>query len=304
MNILLIAGGWSTERDVSLRGAKEVEKALRALGHSVTFFDLQPDFDNLLAQASRHDFAFINLHGSPGEDGLIQAMLDNAGCSYQGSGPAPSCLALNKAASKQAYRLAGLNTPDWLFAPPHVMPDELGLPFPLFVKSNTGGSSLRLGRVNSRPELEDALGEIFAANEGAIIEKAVKGKDLTCGVLGKEALPPVLIEPLSGDFFNYESKYAQGGAREICPAPVSRDIYSQLQKLALQAHSILGLQGYSRSDFILDEENRLFILETNTLPGMTATSLVPQEARQAGLEFPRLLQKLIQLGLEDHPPRK
>ncbi len=304
MNILLIAGGWSTEREVSLRGAKSVENALLELGHSVTFFDLKLNFDDLLMQASLHEFAFINLHGSPGEDGIIQAMLDNIGCSYQGSGSAPSCLALNKAASKQVYRSEKLRTPDWQFVPPHMMPEKINLPFPLFVKSNTGGSSLRLGRVNNQEELEVALKEIFTANEGAILEHAIKGKDLTCGILGREALPPVLIEPVSGDFFDYESKYTKGGAREICPAPISDDLNQKIRKMALIAHSVLGLEGYSRSDFILDENNQLFILETNTLPGMTATSLVPQEAMQYGLTFPQLLQTLIDLGLKDHPPRK
>lgn len=304
MKILLIAGGWSTEREVSLQGAKSVERALLELGHSVTFFDLQDNFDNLLEQASLHEFAFINLHGAPGEDGLIQAMLDNIGCSYQGSGPAPSFLALNKAAAKQVFRSAGLRTPDWQFVPPHIMPAEVKLPYPLFVKSNVGGSSLRLGRVNDEQELKRALEEIFAANEGAILERAIKGKDLTCGVLGREALPPVLIEPVAGDFFDYKSKYASGGARELCPAPVAEDIYEELEKMALQAHSWLGLQGYSRSDFILDEENRLFLLETNTLPGMTATSLVPQEALETGLTFSGLIQRLIDLGLKDHSPRK
>lgn len=304
MNILLIAGGWSPEREVSLNGAKAVEKALQESGHSVSFFDLLDNFDELLEQASLHEFAFINLHGAPGEDGLIQAMLDNVGCSYQGSGAAASFLALNKSAAKQVFRSAGLLTPDWQFVPPHHFPRKLDLEFPLFVKSNTGGSSLRLGRVLNEAELKNALEEIFSANEGAILETAIQGKDLTCGILGREALSPILIEPLSGDFFNYESKYASGGAKEICPAPISSELTAELQKMALQAHALLGLRGYSRSDFILDSEDRLYILETNTLPGMTATSLVPQEALQAGLAFPQLLQHLIELGLKDHPPRK
>lgn len=304
MNILLIAGGWSTEREVSLKGAEVVEKALRELGHAVTFFDLQRDFDSLLKEASLHDFAFINLHGSPGEDGIIQAMLDRAGRPYQGSGAAASCLALNKAATKQVYRLNGLLTPDWIFAPPHMPPADVSLPFPLFVKSNTGGSSLRLGKVNDKRELMDRLDEIFAVNEGAIIETAIKGRDLTCAVLGDQALPPALIEPLSGAFFDYESKYAKGGAREICPAPVSPEITEALRDMALKAHHALGLKGCSRSDFILDGNEQLYILETNTLPGMTATSLVPQEALQTGLSLPQLLQALIELGLKDHPPRQ
>lgn len=301
MNIILIAGGWSTERDVSLNGAKSMEKALKSLGHNVTFFDLLENFNDLLATAANQDFAFINLHGAPGEDGLVQAMLESIKCPYQGSGPAASFLALNKAAAKQIFRMAGLPTPAWEFLPKPPAPAwEPGLTYPLFVKSNTGGSSLRLGRVENSGQLARALDEIFSAGEEALIEKAVKGKDLTCGILGAEALPPVLIEPLEGDFFNYKSKYAKGGAKETCPAPVDEAISLEIQKLALQAHKALGLDGYSRSDFVLDDKGKAWLLEVNTLPGMTATSLVPQEALAAGLDFPMLLERLIELGLQSH----
>lgn len=299
MNILLIAGGWSTERDVSLRGAKSVEAGLVKLGHKVTFFDLLPDFNRLLGEAARHDFAFINLHGAPGEDGLIQAMLDAAGCPYQGSGPAASFLALNKAAAKQVFRLKGLPTADWEFLPS--MPDSTWSPslsWPIFAKSNTGGSSLRLGKAENLVELQQKLEEIFRAGDTAIMESALPGKDLTCGILGEQALPPLLIEPVAGEFFDYKSKYDQGGAREICPAPIAKKTTERVQKLALAAHRALGLSGYSRADFILGPDESLTLLEVNTLPGMTATSLVPQEAACAGIDFPQLLQTLINLGLK------
>lgn len=297
----MIAGGWSSEREVSLAGARNIEKALADLGHEVNFFDLKDNFGQLLAQASAHDFAFINLHGRPGEDGLIQAMLDSVGCPYQGSGAAASFLALNKSAAKQIFRFSGIPTADWEFLA--AMPDRgwrPSLPYPLFVKSNTGGSSLHLAKVGNREELKEALEDIFEAGDEAIIEPLLPGKDLTCGILGEEALPPILIEPLAGGFFDYQSKYAQGGAREICPAPVSREITLAIQKLALQAHKALGLRGYSRADFILDDKGALSILEVNTLPGMTATSLVPQEAKYIGLDFGQLLERLIELGLADH----
>lgn len=302
MKILLIAGGWSTEREVSLRGAESVANGLKAKGHEITLFDLQKNFDELLPQASIHDFAFINLHGAPGEDGLVQAMLDSIHCPYQGSGPAASFLALNKAAAKQVFRFNNLPTADWIFLPRRPAPDwQPKLDWPFFVKSNTGGSSLRLGKVGKQRELQDALNEIFTAGEEALIEPAIKGRDLTCGILGHQALPPVLIEPLEGEFFDYKSKYAAGGARELCPPPLPAELILKAQELALQAHSLLGLQGYSRVDFLVDDQERLFILEANTLPGMTATSLLPQEAKAAGLDFPELLETLIQLGLRDHP---
>ena len=170
MKILLIAGGWSSEREVSLTGARGMQEALLKRGHAVTFFDLLENFDELLETARQHDFALINLHGSPGEDGLVQAMLEKAGCPYQGSGPSGSFLALNKAAAKQIFRMAGLPTADWEFLP--VRPAEgwePRLPWPLFVKTTTGGSSLRLGRATNRQELDALMDEIFAAGEGVLI---------------------------------------------------------------------------------------------------------------------------------------
>ncbi|MDR3363238.1 MAG: D-alanine--D-alanine ligase [Desulfovibrio sp.] len=297
MKILLIAGGWSNEREVSMSGARIVEQTLRERGHSVTFFDLFTEFDHLLRKAKEHDFAFINLHGAPGEDGLVQAMLESAGCPYQGSGPAGSFLALNKAAAKQLFRQAGLPTPDWEFLPlPPPADQQPSLPWPLFVKSATGGSSLRLGRARDKAELDAALKEIFAAGEEALIETAVEGREVTCGVLGDEALPPLLIEPVAGDFFDYKSKYTPDGAKEICPAPLPAHLLDSVRKMTVTAHRALGLAGYSRADFILDKNDSLHLLEINTLPGMTATSLLPQEARAAGIDFGDLLDKLIAFG--------
>ena len=300
MKILLIAGGWSPERQVSLNGARAMVPALEARGHQVTFFDLLADFNHLLDEAQKHDFALINLHGAPGEDGLVQAMLDRVGCPYQGSDPAGSFLALNKCAAKQLFRLAGLPTADWEFVPVPPEKDwQPSLPYPLFVKSNTGGSSLRLGRAANRAELDDVMGQIFAAGEEVIMEPELHGKEVTCGILGEEPLPPILIEPVAGAFFDYESKYAQDGAREICPAPIGDEITARVQEMTLAAHRVLGLRGYSRADFILGPDGSLTLLEVNTLPGMTATSLVPREARTIGLDFGQLLECLINLGMAD-----
>lgn len=298
MRVLLIVGGWSSERDVSINGGKGIAAALEERGHLVTWYDLQNGFDTLTTVAAQHDFCFINLHGSPGEDGIVQALLDASHCPYQGSGPAGSFLALHKAAAKQLFRRAGLRTLDWEFLP--TRPElqwEPKLAYPLFVKSNTGGSSLLLGRANNKAELDAILTEIFAAGQEAILEPMLIGQEVTCGVLGESALPPVLIQPVAGSFFDYTSKYAVGGSRELCPAPLAPDVTAEVQRLALLAHQTLGLRGYSRSDFILTDSNELFLLETNTLPGMTSTSLVPQEAAAVGLNFGDLLEKLMALGL-------
>ncbi|MBI4804109.1 MAG: D-alanine--D-alanine ligase [Desulfovibrio sp.] len=297
MNILLIAGGWSNERDVSLSGAKQIQAALESLGHAVTFFDPLAEFDSLLETARRHDFAFLNLHGSPGEDGLIQAMLNTAGCPYQGSGPEASFLALNKAASKQVFRDGGLITADWellVSKPGPTWRPRFGLP--AFFKPNTGGSSLGMSLVRTDSELPAALDSAFAEGREVLVEPALDGLEVTCAVLGQEALPPILIKPKAGVFFDYQSKYVQDAAEEICPAPLPEPILDAVRQAAMRAHGLLGLSGYSRSDFILTG-NEPVLLEVNTLPGMTATSLLPKAAAAAGLDFPALMTRLIELGL-------
>ncbi|EPR42425.1 D-alanine--D-alanine ligase [Desulfovibrio sp. X2] len=298
MRILLIAGGWSNEREVSLSGAAQIEKALSRLGHQVTPFDPLPGFDGLIETAKDHDFAFLNLHGSPGEDGLIQAMLDAAGVPYQGSGPKASFLALHKAATKQICRAEGIPTPNWAFVP--VVPAAgwlCPLAYPLFVKPNNGGSSVDMQRVDSAEKLGPALDALFSKGKEALLEEAAPGFEMTCAVLGEEALPTILITPkLSGEFFDYRSKYEDGGADEICPAPVDDDLNARVRELALRAHLALGCEGYSRSDFIVTESGPV-LLETNTLPGMTATSLVPKAAAAAGMSFDELIARLIELGL-------
>jgi len=302
MRILLIAGGWSSEREISLIGAEGIAKALAERGHGVTRFDPALEFDALLEKAAGHDAAFINLHGAPGEDGLIQGLLDRAGCPYQGAGPAASFLALHKAAAKQIFRQAGLRTPDWEFLPVPPPADwQSALPCPLFAKANTGGSSLRLARVEDEQSLRGVLRELFAAGEEVLLETAVSGQEVTCGVLGEEALPPILIQPLEAGYFDYKSKYRQGGARELCPAPLPDEITRRLMDDALKAHRLLGIEGYSRADFILPADGLPCILELNTLPGMTATSLVPRAAAAIGLSFADLVERLLELAMSRRP---
>ncbi len=297
-NVLLVAGGWSPEREISLKGASIIAEELGRRGHGVTLFDLADGFDRLLELADVHDVAFLNLHGAPGEDGLVQSLLDEAGCPYQGSGPGGSFLALNKAAAKSLFVRAGIRTPDFRFLPVRPGKDwEPDLPYPLFVKSNTGGSSIDLFRVDKHDELWKALDALFDAHHEVLVETMIRGREITCGVLelpeGEKALPPVLIVPRR-DFFDLHDKYADDGAAEICPAPLPEEAIFRVQRLAIAAHRCLGLEGYSRTDFILGEDGEFYTLEVNTLPGMTAASLVPKEAAAAGLAFGELLELLLE----------
>lgn len=298
MRILLIAGGWSGEREVALNGARQIEKGLLALGHTVTLFDPARDLRGLNEATKEQDFAFINLHGSPGEDGLIQCLLERLGLPYQGSDSRASLLALNKAVSKQIFEAAGLTTPRWEFAPAsHVAQWRPLLPFPLVVKPNTGGSSLGVGIIASEEELEAYLALPEIAGQDLLAEVLIHGQELTCGVLEGHTLPPILIRPRYGEFFDYESKYVAGASEEICPAPIPAELTARLQTMARAAHDALGLTDYSRADFMVAGDGTPYLLEVNTLPGMTATSLLPQETLAVGLSFDALLDRLLSLGL-------
>jgi len=298
MHVILVAGGWSNERDVSLSGAKGVGRAIEALGHDLTVVDLSDGFGDLIASARTADFAFINLHGSPGEDGLVQAVLDSVGCPYQGTGPAGSFLALHKAASKSVLRAKGLPTPDWDFLPAPPPGDwRPTVGYPLFAKPNMGGSSVGMRPVRTPGELGPALETIFAMGEEALLEAFVPGREITCSVLDGTPLPLIAIRPLGdSEFFDYTAKYTPQMAEEICPAPIEPGLARRIGELAVAAHEALGLEGYSRADFmVLDGEPT--ILEVNTLPGMTPTSLLPQAAAEAGLDFENLIARLMELGL-------
>lgn len=295
MRVILIAGGWSNEREVSLSGARKIETALHELGHQVTFFDLSEGFERLLAEADRHDFAFINLHGAPGEDGLVQALLDKAGCPYQGSGPTASFLTLNKAASKMLFEREGIPTPAWAHLPAQPENTDLGLRYPLIVKPNSGGSSVGMSLIHTPEELPQALQTVFDLGETAMVEECVSGEELTCGILGETPLPLILIVPKDADFFDYQNKYDADGAEEICPAPVDGELVKAIQAQTLGAHRALGLYGYSRGDFMV-RDGKPYLLEINTLPGMTPTSLMPRAASVAGFSFNQLIEELIRLG--------
>lgn len=300
MHILLIAGGWSEERQVSLSGARQIRNALAGLGHQVDFFDLKPDFSSLVKAAQKADAAFINLHGNPGEDGSVQALLDDIGLPYQGAGPLGSFLALNKNLSKQIFAKHGLPTPAWTMLTGNNSRPVQGLSYPFVAKPSLGGSSLGMAFISSVHNLDEFLEGHSICSHEIILEEYISGTELTCAVLGDEALPPILIKPGKSFFFDYASKYEPDGAQEICPAPVEESIVRKISQLALEAHRVLGLRHYSRTDFIMDKDSNLFILETNTLPGMTQTSLLPKAALAAGLDFISLIDRLLSMAVSQN----
>jgi D-alanine-D-alanine ligase len=299
MRILLIAGGWSDEREIALLGAREIEKALHLLGHEVIHFDPALDLRNLIPAALACDFAFINLHGSPGEDGLIQSLLETIPVPYQGAGPAASQLALNKAATKILYERHKLTTPQWAFIPRKFSLKEsaINLGYPRVIKPCTAGSSVGIFFADTEEAFEAALGQDELSGRDLLVEERIKGQEITCAVLDDAPLPPVLITPKKGNFFDYTSKYEDQGAEEVCPAPIGKKLTLAIQEMALKAHQVLGIADYSRTDFIVDDRGCPYLLETNTLPGMTRASLLPKEAHAAGMSFEDLIGRLITLGM-------
>lgn len=304
--IALLAGGVSGERDVSLSGAAEVEKALDSNLFMVRRFDPATDLAALVAQAAEIDFAFILLHGLYGEDGTVQGLLDLLNIPYQGSGVLGSAIAMDKNLAKELYRLHGLPVAEWVVVRPDTpfaasdLIDRLGLP--LVVKPVREGSSLGMTIARSAEELAAGIDRAMVHGREVMVEQFVDGREVTVGVLGNDQLEPLpLVEIIPGegyDFFDYEAKYKPGASTEICPAPVSDEVTRLAQQYGVTAHKALRLRGYSRTDMRLDADNNLYLLETNTIPGMTATSLLPQAAAAHGLAFPDFLKRLVELGME------
>lgn len=298
--VALLAGGTSPEREVSLKGGAAVERALRALGHEVVRFDPPGDLPELAARAREFDAAFLVLHGPGGEDGTIQGFLDSLGLPYQGAGVLGSALAVHKGLSRLLYQTAGLPVPPGRCfsreGRDEIPPFCESLGFPVVVKPATQGSSLGLSVVKGPEDLPRALAEAFALDDEVVVERFLRGRELTVGVLGEEALPVVEIIPERCEYFDYETKYTPGAAREICPADLPEDIAARAREYALRAHRALRLRHYSRTDMIA-VEGEIYLLETNTIPGMTETSLLPLAAGVAGLSFEELVERLLLMAL-------
>ena len=304
LHIALVAGGTSGEREVSLSGAAGVEKALNPEKFEVTRYDPATDLASLAADAPGLDFAFILLHGLNGEDGTMQGFLDLLQVPYQGSGVLGSAIAMDKHLSKELYKLHGLPVADWeiIGAGDGISADALILRFglPVVIKPVREGSSLGLTLAKTKEDLVEGIEKAQSHGSRVMIEKYIKGRELTVAVLGNNELQPLpVIEIVPGEefaFFDYDAKYKAGASEEICPAPISDELTRLAQKYSVSAHEVLRLRGYSRTDMMLSEEGELYLLETNTIPGMTPTSLLPQAAAEHGLAFPDFLECLIELG--------
>jgi D-alanine-D-alanine ligase len=305
LRLALIAGGNSAEREVSLNSGEQVYQALDQSKYDISRYDPKDDLERLARDAANLDVALVIMHGRGGEDGALQGMLDLLGLPYQGSGVLGSALAMNKELSKMLYQQAGLKVSRALFLNRGEALDlrgiEAQLGLPVVIKPVNEGSSIGITKAGTLEELERGLAAAFGHDRRVLVEEFLDGVEVTGGVLGNAeltALPLVEIVPSEQyDFFDYEAKYKPGASREICPARLDEATTRKAQEISLTAHRALHCRGYSRTDMIV-RDGDIYVLETNTIPGMTATSLFPQAARAAGLEFPQLLDRLIELALE------
>lgn len=307
---ILSNGHWSIESPAvkSMRAQQprligDIEAAADRL---VPFANGRP---HLTAATRRHriDVAFLALHGPYGEDGTIQGMMEMLNIRYTCSGVLASALAMDKYRTQRLVASAGILVPKSLpvlstqrSKAVRMIPRQLN--FPCVVKPLRLGSSVGVSIVQKRRDLEDALRKAFAYGHTVLVEEYIAGRELTAAILGNEdplPLPLIEIKPKVSRFFDYTAKYEAGASNEICPAPVPKGLTTRIQRIARQAHILLGCRGVTRSDFILDRKNQPYFLEINTIPGMTQTSLVPQAARQAGISFSQLLDRLVRLALVD-----
>lgn len=341
MKVVVLAGGTSPERDVSLSTGTMIYKALKNKGQQVVLLDVylgyegevtnifdiekdwtsgrgaikenNPDIEQIKALrkdnsnsffgpgvieiCSNSDIVFLALHGENGEDGKIQAAFDLMGIKYTGTDYVSSALSMDKAVSKELFSYYKIPTPIGI----HVKKNETyswNL-YPCVVKVCCGGSSVGVSIANSSDEMKESLANAFSYGDEVIIEQYIKGREFSVGVIEGNALPVIEIAPLVS-FYDYKNKYQAGSTIETCPAELNEDITALMQKIAEDVFVALRIKTYARMDFILNENNEIFCLEANTLPGMTPTSLLPQEAQAIGMDFESLCEKIIEISLNKY----
>jgi D-alanine-D-alanine ligase len=302
-HIAVLKGGPGSERAVSLATAAGVAKALRSLGAIVTEIDVE-DSNFLLPDDT--EIAFIAIHGTFGEDGQLQQILEDRGIPYTGEGVDESRLAFDKIPAKQKFAEHGVTTPHWEIIR---VGQEPNLPLPYVIKAPRQGSTVGVYIVKEESQVAPALSKAAQYDNELLIEQFIPGRELTIGVLGELALPVLEIIPKSG-FYDFNNKYpflnpqGGGGAEHVCPAQIPGELAGKIQDLALLASQSLGVKVYSRVDVILSEQNEPFVLEINTIPGMTEASLLPEAAAAVGIPYPELCARIIELSLAARPPQK
>lgn len=344
MRIVVLAGGLSTERDVSISSGILVASALRQKGHEVVLLDVFTGYEenicdidalfkqnysfaekasvgktvsdiseikekrldksdrfigaNVIEICSEADITFLALHGGEGENGQLQAAFDLLGIKYTGTGYLGSALAMNKGLTKSVFVQNKINTPSGgIFK--SIADAESWSVFPCVVKPCSGGSSVGIAKAENKEEFDAAVKDAFKYENEVVVEQFVKGREFSVGILGGKALAPIEIIPKSG-FYDYESKYQAGATVEICPADIDEKTDELLRSSAAAAYNALHLESYARIDFLLDENGEAYCLEANTLPGMTPTSLLPQEAAVDGLDYADLCEKIIEISLKKY----
>lgn len=289
-------GGMSAEREVSLKSGRAIAASLDRLGYTTVPIDADSEVAQAL-RAERIEVAFNALHGRYGEDGAIQGMLEVMRIPYTGSGVLASALGMDKIASHDLFQSHGIPVPPYQVLtegePLPFRPDRLPFDFPVVVKPAMEGSSVGVTIVSAAGEIDAALKEAFRYGPRILIEKYISGMEVQVGILGSKALGAIEIRP-KAKFYDYTAKYVPGMSEHIFPAPLPADVYQKVLDWGLKAHQVLGCTGYSRVDLRVDPQRRPYVLEVNTLPGMTETSLLPEIARGVGIDFDALVERILE----------
>jgi D-alanine-D-alanine ligase len=290
----VLYGGLSSEREISIKSGKAVLNAFKKLKLNVCGIDVNRNIAEEIKK-EKIDIAYIALHGSMGEDGTIQGMLEILGIPYTGSGVFASAASIDKDVSKKIFKYAGILTPEWKMLKKFGAVPKIKK-YPVIVKPVLQGSTIGVAIVEKSSEFAVAVKEVFKYGGEALIEQFIEGKEVTVGVLNGKALPVVEIVP-KGKFYDFKSKYQRDGSQHIIPARVSEKAYETAQSSAEKVYEIFKCRAICRVDMIVDKKDKVWILENNTIPGMTKTSLVPDEGRAAGYNFERLVLKIIESAL-------
>ena len=302
LHIAVLMGGWSAEREVSLTSGSGVADALESCGHRVTRIDMDRDVAQRLAEA-KPDVVFNALHGTPGEDGTVQGLMDLMGIRYTHSGLETSVIAIDKELTKMVLVPHGIRMPAGTIVESESLHAADPMPRPYVLKPVNEGSSVGVAIVTREGNYGDPIGRDVDGPwrnfPRLLAEPFIRGRELTVAVLGREALAVTELMPVKG-FYDYDAKYTEGLTRHVCPAEIPEDIAAAAMQMALDAHRLLGCRGCSRADFRWDDEQGLeglYLLEVNTQPGMTPLSLVPEQARHRGIDYPELVERIVEAAL-------